>query len=355
MKQYIIVGVFFVTFFWTTTMFAGPVKITPKGVQFPDNSVQTASSPAYTNTVIVSPGSSETESGTALLNALDGITDAASYNPYLLKIEPGNYDLGSTSLVMKPYVDIEGSGMRGTVIKSNVYYTGAALKAAVVGKSTADLRNLTIKCNPESGFFAGNGIGLLNASESPGLYRVKIIVTGKNAYSAYGIYNTGAYLEPNEVTIHVSQGKYVYGVFNRYGSTLIMRNSSMLLEDGADYVYGILNGDPFDPVNVYSRYELERVNIEIVSGALGNPKCYGLFNDGNAPAVPVKVMWSQIDANRSATDGAAIYNNTGYFVNVMGSFLIGKNFIRTPGSPGRYQCVYCSDANFVPLSSGCTY
>ena len=324
----------------STSLFAGPVKITPQSIQFPDNSTQTSSAHAFTNTVFVSPGTTESEGGTALLNALDGITDAASYNRYLLKLEPGNYQLGTNSLVMKRYVDIEGSGMASTVIKSNVYYTGSVLKAAVVGKTTAELRNITIKCDPETGFFSGNGIGLLNASESPGLHRVKIIVTGKSSYSAYGIYNMGAGIEWSEVDVHVSQGKYVYGIFNCRGTNIKMKNSTILLEDGGDRIYGILNGDTLDPAGEYSYYELERVHIQIISGALGNPKCYGLYNDGNAPGVPMTVKWSEIDANRSAIDGAAIYNNTAYYVHVMGSFLIGKNFIRTPAGPGQYQCVF---------------
>ncbi len=49
-------------------------------------------------------------SGTALLNALSGITGASEANPYLLKVEPGVYDLGTGTLRMKSFVDIEGSG-----------------------------------------------------------------------------------------------------------------------------------------------------------------------------------------------------------------------------------------------------
>jgi hypothetical protein len=52
------------------------------------------------------------------LNAdeLSGITDASPDNPYLLKIEPGVYDLGSSPLVMKQWVDVEGSGEGVTTI-----------------------------------------------------------------------------------------------------------------------------------------------------------------------------------------------------------------------------------------------
>jgi hypothetical protein len=65
----------------------------------------------FLRTVIVTPVPGDpVASGAALLQALAGVVDAASDNPYLLKLEPGVYDLGSDSLVMKPFVDVEGSG-----------------------------------------------------------------------------------------------------------------------------------------------------------------------------------------------------------------------------------------------------
>lgn len=355
MKFNIFGGLFFILVLSAPTLFAGPVKITPQGVQFPDNSTQTAASPTFKNTIFVSPGASETESGTALLNALNGITDAAADNRYLLKLEPGIYNLGTTSLVMKAYVDIEGSGMTATVIKSNVYYTGTSLKGAVVGEDTSELRHLTISCDPETGLSSGNGIGLLNASETSSLYRVKIRVTGKNGYSAYGIYNSYAYLEDEEVSIHVSGGKYAYGILNRQGGTLMLKNSKVLVEHAADYIYGIYNGDLLDPAEVNSYYDIARVHIEIISYT--DVKCYGLFNDGNAPNAALRVKWCQIDANRNAEVGAAIYSNTnGYTVLVMDSLLTGGKIVDVKaGVTGNYKCVYCSDNNFDPLGSSCTY
>ena len=71
-------------------------------------------------TVLVRPQSTQTASGTALLNALDAITDASATNPYLIIIEPGVFDIGSNSLVMKEYVDIEGSGESVTKITGNI-------------------------------------------------------------------------------------------------------------------------------------------------------------------------------------------------------------------------------------------
>jgi len=84
-------------------------------------------------TILVSPKSTETASGTALKNALSGITDAGETNPYLIIIEPGIYDIGkgTSGIQMKEYVDIQGSGENVTKITGviNDYYSGVLLGA----------------------------------------------------------------------------------------------------------------------------------------------------------------------------------------------------------------------------------
>src|SRR5438105_2473150 len=55
---------------------------------------------SYTRTIVVSPGATPSAGGTALLNALAGISGASSSNPYLVKLEPGVYDVGTTAVSM---------------------------------------------------------------------------------------------------------------------------------------------------------------------------------------------------------------------------------------------------------------
>ncbi|HEY3122638.1 MAG TPA: hypothetical protein VGK70_01075, partial [Thermoanaerobaculia bacterium] len=89
-------------------------------------------------TVLVSPVPGDAAaSGTALLNAIAGITDASVTNPYLVKIEPGVFDLGNSTLTTKLYVDIEGSGRLVTTITS-----GAAL--TIDDSASVELRSLTL-------------------------------------------------------------------------------------------------------------------------------------------------------------------------------------------------------------------
>jgi hypothetical protein len=91
-------------------------------------------------TVFVSPvAGNPVASGARLLAALADITDASAANPWLIRIEPGVYDLNGQSLAMKSYVDIEGSGPGVTTVRSTVEMLGT-----IRGADFAELRALTI-------------------------------------------------------------------------------------------------------------------------------------------------------------------------------------------------------------------
>jgi hypothetical protein len=92
-------------------------------------------SPSLVRTVVVSPVGTPTQNGTALRTALAGISASAT-DPWLLKIEPGFYDLGSTALAMKAFVDIEGSGELTTSI--------TATGASTIEAATAQLRFVSV-------------------------------------------------------------------------------------------------------------------------------------------------------------------------------------------------------------------
>jgi hypothetical protein len=96
---------------------------------------------SFKRIVLVRAGGSAAANGSALRSALAGIGDASSSNPYLVKVEPGVYDLGSTPLQMKAHVDVEGSGIDATTL------TGANASNAdgvVDGAASSELRFLTV-------------------------------------------------------------------------------------------------------------------------------------------------------------------------------------------------------------------
>ena len=69
------------------------------------------------NVIIVAPTGGDFTSPVA---ALASITDASESNPYLVKLMPGLYNIGGGSVIMKEYVDLEGSGEIVTCIVGTV-------------------------------------------------------------------------------------------------------------------------------------------------------------------------------------------------------------------------------------------
>ncbi len=88
------------------------------------------------NVVIVAQSGGDFSSVQA---ALDSITDASESNPYLVWVGPGVYE---ETVIMKPYVDIEGAGEGVTKITSAVATVGTGTVRAA---SHSELRYLTVE------------------------------------------------------------------------------------------------------------------------------------------------------------------------------------------------------------------
>jgi len=151
----------------------GDVQVTGNlaAVSFSGNGSGLSNVAHYKSTVIVSPAGTAAESGADLLAALASITDASASNPYLVKIEPGIYDVGSVVLQMKQYVDMEGSGVGTTTITGNV---DGDTTGVVMGASNAELR--FIKVENSGGGNSANAI--YNNSSSPVITNVTAIASG---------------------------------------------------------------------------------------------------------------------------------------------------------------------------------
>ena len=167
-------------------------------------------------TVVVSPVPGDpVAGGAALKNALASITDASETNPYLIKIEPGVYDLdgpgrSDSALIMKPWVDIEGSGEdRTTLTASGTAQTTRA--TSVEGTNNAELGFLTV----EKSGGASNAIAI-QAIDNQGSFRlthVSATASGGNTNEGVSI-NSSATATLNEVTASVPGGTFDRGVDN---------------------------------------------------------------------------------------------------------------------------------------------
>jgi hypothetical protein len=85
------------------------------------------------------------ENCAALRAALASLADSGADNPYLIKLEPGEYDCrgawGASPVVMREYVDIEGSGRAVTVIRGDSSTPAAGV---VQLAANAELRQVAV-------------------------------------------------------------------------------------------------------------------------------------------------------------------------------------------------------------------
>ncbi len=241
---------------------------------------------SYKRTVVVSPVGSDTQNGSALINALNGITDASASKPYLLDIEPGTYDLGNGSLQMKQHVDIEGAGELQTVITSTV---GGCSTGTVVGANNAELRLLTVR-NTSTG---NCGLGISNNSASPRLTQVTVESTGGGGVN-YAVFNEASSPTMTNVTATASGGTFdnivvlninssnammtnvtataSLGVFNENSSATI-RNSRLSGSDASLRQSG----------NSTSKVAGTQLVGRVDRGSTGTLQCFNNYNENLQP------------------------------------------------------------------------
>lgn len=98
---------------------------------------------------------------TSPIDAINSISDAAEDNRYRVLLGPGVFDIGSGQLVMKPYVDIIGSGINATTITGN--FSLNTLNACMVhGRDNTALSSMTL-LNTASGALSNCVISYLGA------------------------------------------------------------------------------------------------------------------------------------------------------------------------------------------------
>lgn len=194
-----------------------------------DGQDSTSFARAYARTVVVSPVGTPQQNGTAFKNALSGITGASESNPYLLRIEPGVYDLGTNAVQMKQWVDIEGSGEGVTTLTatSNV----SSLTGTLKGASNSELRFLTVE---NVGATADSQVvAIYNDNASPRLTHVTVSSSGSNSFN-FGVTNDGSSPVMTNVTVTASggPGSRNEAVSNQEDSSPVIRDSTLEASGG---------------------------------------------------------------------------------------------------------------------------
>jgi hypothetical protein len=188
-------------------------------------------------TVIVSPvPGNPTASGANLIAAIAGITTASATNPYLIKIEPGIYDVGATRFQMKEWVDVEGSGIDVTTIRGPGTSDMTGFFGVVLGASHSEIRDLTIDVYGDADEVSPNALGMsLYDVVDQRIYRVRFLATGGVLQWGVRSVDSSVHLREVEIALDATGTQNSYGVVLR---GLPPADSTLL-----DSRIGILGGD----------------------------------------------------------------------------------------------------------------
>lgn len=155
--------------------------------------------PAHERTVVVGPAGSASES-----------------RPYLLKLEPGAYDLGAGWMAMKEWVDIEGSG-EGVSRITGRSDSSQPYDGTIFARNNAELRLLTVENT--GGGYSGTAIAINSASTR--LTHVTAKASGASTF------NTGVSISNGAPRIEDSTIRATYAHDVEYDGTTYVDGSNI--------------------------------------------------------------------------------------------------------------------------------
>lgn len=301
----------------------------------------------YIRTLIVHPATDPAKSGNELIGALASIVDNSATNPYLVKIEPGIYDLGARSLALKQYVDVEGSGELVTTISSSIV-DGLG---TVVGSDHSELRFVTVK-NTGGG---PQAIGLYSDSTSPRYTHVTASASG--ASENYGLYASNGAPVLTDVTAIASGGGVAMALTN-FGGNVSVTNTALSASDAAGLnaalrtTYGgsvkvlssILTASGGAIAMGMRAYNGSHSLANVTVSATGASQSYGLFVGQKSSAPTVTVNQSRVTGQSNS-----VYS-VGGAVRIGASQLVGPAGVEELGT---VVCAVSYGGDFSPLGPAC--
>jgi len=266
-------------------------------------------------------------------------------NPCLVKILPGIYDIGSTSLTMINYVDVEGSGENVTKITGNgvvnfLYSSKAELRMITVESRGASAINIVGFSEPS--LLNVTAITLGGTRDAKGMYlenvtglkmnNVHISVSG-GTYSNVGIsyFLAGGQLIIENVSVLASGGQIAEAVVGFRGGdmagSLIIRNATLEAKDASNYSI-ILDSGTHDEVSL----------VNVSASAQGGPNTIGIFGT---------YYTTQNIINSSLKSSGYLIQNPKN-INIVNSQLDGGPIV--PIGPNTVKCIGVYDGNYNPYT-----
>jgi hypothetical protein len=363
----------------------GPVG--PQGVQGPQGDTgpagpQGPAGVAYTRTLVVSPVPGDpVASGNALQAAMAQTSSSSASDRWLVKIEPGVYELGSV-LYGRPYVDIEGSGEGVTVVTRTG--DGSADAGTIRVADNSELRSLTVENRGGAAYAVGvNLVGTVNAK----LSRVTAIAHDGSSLT-YALRAVGAAATVEYSTTIASDPVYAVGLLAAAGSTVTVRSSHVAASVVSGDSIGIFNGQSDvriidclveahgtgNPLGIYvaGHGDVPNSNGSLITGTLssadGSTDADGIEVAGGAFAELLNVRSTGTGAGlRLRTTGGqsgttSVRSIGSIYEGPTGVLALGSGYdsrfsggqIRGGVSGAGLKCASVSDAGFDLLTSSCT-
>jgi len=254
-----------------------------------------------------------TDPAYAMTHYSDWCSSPSATTPCLLKIMPGVYDIGSSDVMMRSYIDIEGSGENVTRIKGNIV---DSLLGVVNGANNAELRFLTVEHmgggNYSSAMYnssaspkitnvtaiassaSANNYGIYNDNSSPKMTNVTVNVTGTGSSNSRGIYNYTSSPSMMNVNITVSGGSTARGIDNNASSAPLMIQGLVNVSGASTWNIGIDNSASSAP-------EMDAIKIV----ASGGVNCTGLSASSSQPSM----FNVKIDASGGSSFTRGVYSS----------------------------------------------
>lgn len=286
----------------------------------------------------------------AIGTTLPGATATA---PYVIKVGPGIYT-EPAGVLLRDYVDIEGSGQSATTITATSTATQNATVRGV-GLLRGEIRNLTIS-NTGGG---GEAYGLQFSGITPaGGFRV----TNVTANAAGGINNNyGTYLGSsapiiNALTTAATGGVNTHAILNTFSSSPTMTNISAIASGGTGSNTGVQNESSSSPTmtniaatatGVASSVAFGVANFSsgsqtmtnVTATATGGGVNYGLFNNGAGTLV---IRGSSLTGTSNS-----VFRNVGLLL-IFDTKLSGTTFGMSAATG--VQCFNTFDAALAPYT-----
>lgn len=275
-------------------------------------------------------------SGSALLEAIDGISDAAEGKPYRVLVGPGHFNLGSTTLTMQAYVDLAGSGAGRIDLTSNglnpqggTILTSAA-SPPIVGAEHTQISDLSIVGTTGGPVVSYTTILPAFGSLGPpaALRRVVILANGASPIGI-AVDNSTIRVEDVEIRVSGSSGSNI-GISIDNPSMPELRRIAIDISSSSFTSTGIY----VDASNT-AGLSVEDAQINVQAGEATG---YGIFHDGTG-----QLMLTRVNAAG---------NSDGLILGVSATTRVAYSYLSgVTNADGTLSCAYMVDSSNQALST----